>query len=116
MQVNKLIQYSILTLIFVCVFLLNHLTPMTLDDCGYALNVKSFSDILHRQYHDYFVINGRVISQSIVQLFCGLTGKKVFNIFNALMYALLVLLIVTHIKPRTSSPNVIIAFLYSFFL
>lgn len=75
-------------------YTLNYLTPMLLDDCMYAVEGRTISDIIRTQAHDYMNINGRVLAHSIVQLFCGIIGKTTFNFFNATIVCLLVLLLV----------------------
>ncbi len=84
----------------VCFYMLNVWTPENGDDYTYKfmciLDIESHFDLDHpirtlpeifiSQFHHYFIVNGRVIVHIFVQLFTGLLGKSVFNIFNALFF------------------------------
>ncbi len=116
MNFKKLLITIILVIITISAFLINNLTSMTLDDCGYALNINNISDIISSQYYDYFIINGRVLSHGIVQFFCGIAGKNMFNYLNALLYTCMVMLIVRHGVNHRSDINHLLIVLLSFVL
>lgn len=65
--------------------------------------IHSLKDILISQYYHYFGFNGRSIVHLIVQLFTGILGKQVFNVFNAIAFSIFIYLIVR----LTSKINVI---------
>ena len=87
----------ILLLIGVMFWVLNYLTPEWHDDylykfmClkgGFDLTapVETVKDILYSQYNHYFCFNGRCLVHGVVQLFSGIWGKALFNVFNALVF------------------------------
>lgn len=99
---------SVIIIIFIYLFLfvINYLTPMsTGDDCLYAfiwqghsmftplsedaVRVASLYDLLISQCSLYLTWGGRVIGQTLVQLFAW-QGKGLFNALNALIGTLLV--------------------------
>ena len=86
-------------LIFLVFGTLNFLTPYNGDDYLYAFNyadgskIDSFLDVLQSQYHHYLTVNGRAVPHVLEQIFAGLTGKWLFNIFNSLCLLLLISLI-----------------------
>lgn len=94
----------VLLCIAVAMWVLNYLTPKCWDDHYYPymfvgdffdINrpIESFKDILISQYNHYFgFINGRFFVHIIVQLFAGILGKPIFNICNAIAFALFVYL------------------------
>ena len=75
-------------------FWMNVLTPFKEDDMLHALvigdltPVNSLSDLLHSYWNKFFITNGRT-SDMVAELFCGLLGKPLFNVCNALMFGLL---------------------------
>ena len=83
-------------LIFLVFGALNFLTPYNGDDYLYAFNyadgsrIESFLDVLQSQYHHYLTVNGRAVPHVFEQLFAGLTGKWMFDIFNSLCLLLLI--------------------------
>ena len=92
---------------FIFLYILNYLMPMAFgDDYLYAfmwqgnpmyvpltedaVKVSSFRDLLTSQISFYYTWSGRVVNNTLSQLFVW-AGKDVFNIFNALASVLLVL-------------------------
>lgn len=73
---------------------MNLLTPFKEDDMLHSLvigdltPVNSLSDLLHSYWNKFFITNGRT-SDMVAELFCGLLGKPLFNVCNALMFGLL---------------------------
>jgi hypothetical protein len=55
-----------------------------------AQRVKTFDDILLSQYNHYFYWGGRLVAHSIAQFFLWI-GKDIFNIFNAMVFLLILL-------------------------
>lgn len=55
-------------LIVVLYSVINWLTPVWCDDLDYGAEGHTFSDIFHREFHDYLYANGRIFSHTLVQL------------------------------------------------
>ena len=90
---------------FVMIFVLNKRTLYISDDFlyrfefrpGMASNVElepvnGFLSLLRSQYYHYSLWNGRFVAHTIVQFFMQF-DKWVFNVFNTIVYLVLVLLI-----------------------
>ena len=81
--------------VVVAMWLLNRFSPLSCDDWHYMFifggnePIKSIHDILVSQYLHYQRFNGRFVVHFLVQLFDGLLGKEVFNVFNAMVFAAL---------------------------
>lgn len=99
--------WTLLTMAFIFFYILNYLMPMAFgDDYLYAfmwqgnpmyvpltedaVKVASFGDLITSQIAFYYTWSGRVVNNTLSQLFVW-TGKDVFNFFNALASVLLVL-------------------------
>ena len=99
--------WTLLTMAFIFFYILNYLMPMAFgDDYLYAfmwqgnpmyvpltedaVKVASFGDLITSQIAFYYTWSGRVVNNTLSQLFVW-AGKDVFNIFNALASVLLVL-------------------------
>ncbi len=93
---------------------LNLLTPEYHDDfvykfmfeggaVSYGHPVRSIGDIFLSQLDHYCSVNGRSIVHFLVQLFSGLLGKSVFNIFNAVVFATFLWLLQRHSRRGTAS-------------
>ena len=94
----------------VAFYVLNLLSPEFHDDfvykfmlvngsVDYSRPINSLIDVFHSQVEHYFVANGRSMVHVLVQVFTGLLGKQVFNVFNAIVFAVFVYLLkcnVTH--------------------
>ena len=89
---------------------LNFLTPQYHDDFVYkfmfeggAVNydhpIVSIGDIVASQVDHYTSVNGRSIVHFLVQLFTGLLGKTVFNLFNVIVFCTFIFLL----KRQTNS-------------
>lgn len=121
-----------LTIIYLFLYLLNYLTPMSFgDDYVYAFiwpgqpmynplpeaveRVCSVGDILKSQWLHYFTGNGRAPAHLLVQFFIW-QGKWLFNIFNSLIFVLLVLEIywISH-KGKISLDDLQVRILYGIF-
>ena len=99
-KMNTLLtKKNILIFILICVpfYILNVLTPEFLDDYGYKFIylknkivsdrlIENFSDILISQYNHYMGMNGRAVVHTVAQLFCGIWGKGIFNVFNSIVF------------------------------
>ena len=73
---------------------MNWLTPFKEDDMLHSLvigemtHIQTFGDLLRSWWNKLFVLNGRS-SDMLAGLFCGLLGKPVFNVCNAVVFGLL---------------------------
>lgn len=52
--------------------------------------ITSFWQIFPSMWHHYCSVNGRFTSHILIQLFCGLLGKPVFNIANSFIFILFI--------------------------
>ena len=90
----KLLCGALLLAVFVVMYLLNRYSPMSCDDWHYVFSfgtlepINSLSDIMVSQWHHYLRFNGRFVVHTLVQIFDGLLGKEVFNVFNAAVFLL----------------------------
>ena len=87
----------ILFIIFMSMLVLNFLTPLIADDYSYAIGVtdrriSSIIDIVNYQVHHYFNWGGRTVAHSIAQFFL-MFPKGIFNVFNSMIYTVLIYLI-----------------------
>lgn len=107
----------------VIMFLFNSYTCLSADDWGYTFiwgtqePIQSLGDIIKSQYHHYMELNGRFIVHFLVQLFDGILGKTIFNVFNALIFSLFVceIAMVTSEEKRHFLKIVSVSFFLLFF-
>ena len=102
---NKATAYYTLLAIFgVIFFIFNYYTPINGDDYAYhyiyvadphsaierpsSEPIRTFADVIRSQIAHYIYVNGRIASLSLAQIFCGLTGKWLFNILNTLVFVM----------------------------
>lgn len=94
--VRGVIFGMLLVLIGGIIFFLNVHTPMMMDDYDYSFSLSTGDrianplDVLSSQVVHYKIWGGRSIVHAIAQLFLS-ANKAVFNVFNTLMYLLLLL-------------------------
>ena len=106
---RKLASYLLLLAIFVLMYVLNCQMPLSYgDDYIYSFvwenwrmleplpeevhRVTGWGDILRSQWSHYFTWGGRTVAHTLAQFFLW-QGKALFNVCNALMAVVLVLLI-----------------------
>lgn len=107
--------WCLLGIFGVVFFILNWYTPFQHDDFAYVYYYAQDSEIIRptstpvtwstlipSMWHHYFCVNGRFTSHLLVQIFCGLLGKNMFNIFNAFIFVLLIHLLVRFSSHRNS--------------
>lgn len=100
----------LITISGIIFYILNHFTPLYNDDWHYNFiygtfeNINSLSDIIKSQYIHYFNVNGRFIPHFIVQLFDGILGKELFNIFNTIAFIFFLLLSTHFVKDEYKTP------------
>lgn len=93
-----------LLLIGIAFYILNSGVPFRNDDymymfaflttCDYSLPtpidihrpITNISEIFSSQYNHYMIMNGRCPVHFLVQLFCGILGKDIFNVLTSLIY------------------------------
>lgn len=104
----KIYKIFIFLTVIITVYIINANTPLMWEDIIYTLkadktlattmntyfygvsqligyeNVYSIKDICISQYYHYNYANGRVLAHFSSQMFGGLVGKSVFNVFNVL--------------------------------
>jgi hypothetical protein len=99
-----------MAIIAVAYGVLNFLTPLYHDDFVYKFMfeggavdydhpIGSIGDIVASQVDHYTSVNGRSIVHFLVQLFTGLLGKTVFNLFNVIVFCAFIFLL----KRQTNS-------------
>lgn len=125
---SKIPFYQI-TLLFLGVlfFILNYYTPFQHDDYAYAFNydensaivrptnipISDISDIFTSQYWHYLCVNGRFFTHIIVQLFCGLLGKAIFNIISSIVFICGIHLIVKYINCNYVNKSILAIIVFS---
>jgi hypothetical protein len=93
-----------LALVTIAFYIHNLLSPEFLDDYvykfvfdksgpDYSQRISNLWDVFRSQYGFYFAWNGRTGVQFLGQLFCGLLGKPLFNVLNALVFAAFIYLL-----------------------
>lgn len=96
-----------LSFIFIILLIMNFLTPISVADDGafafvkepvglefdVAHPIKNLSDIVESQKNHWYTANGRIVCESLVQLFIGILGKTTFNVVNALVFCLVLFLL-----------------------
>ncbi|MDD3305662.1 MAG: DUF6056 family protein [Acetobacterium sp.] len=90
-KTNRIIFSAILAITFVYMVFLNIKTPLIADDFVYtfifgtSMPVMNFGDIINSQISYYTTWGGRVVAETLTQLFMFL-GKDVFSLANSLCY------------------------------
>lgn len=110
--------FIVLLLILVAFYVLNVFTPLFSDDFMYKFifdkngvadplkPITSFSDVLLSQWNHYLSYNGRTITHILVQTFLGLLNKNIFNVFNALILGIFLLLTSKYTFNRISARTI----------
>ena len=114
-----------LSFIFIILVIMNFLTPISVaDDGAFAFvkesvglefdvshPIKNLSDIIESQKNHWYTANGRVVCESLVQLFIGILGKTTFNVINALVFCLVLFLLLKLIGWENKTIGYPLAFL-----
>lgn len=104
---------GILAFTFLYMLFLNTYTPLIADDYVYTLvfgttiPVTSLGDIVISQWSYYFSWGGRVVAESLTQLFL-FWGKDVFNILNSGCYIVFILAIYFNALGRKIKPEMLL--------
>lgn len=91
---HEVAYWALLLVACVTFYVMNCLTPFKEDDMLHSLvigdltHVNTVGDLLRSYYNKYLILNGRS-SDMLAELFCGLLGKPLFNVCNAVMFGLL---------------------------
>ena len=135
-SLNKISQETVLYFILlfavgIWFLVLNRNTPIMHDDLAYhyyydsnsaierptSEPITSFWQIFPSIWNHYNAVNGRYTSHFIIQLFCGLLGKNVFNIFNTFIFILFCdLIVVLTYEKRKLLPLAIVVASVMYFL
>lgn len=100
MSDNRYYYPLTLFLMGIVFYLLNYFTPLGGDDYAYCYYFDNFSTDVRptpervttfamacgSMLNHYQVVNGRFISHLIIQCFCALWGKGLFNVINTLVF------------------------------
>jgi hypothetical protein len=110
---NKAIFIVMLMITFFYMLFLNSYTPLIADDYVYrfifgtAIPVNSMGDIVTSQTTYYMTWGGRVIAESLTQVFVFL-GKPIFNIANSICYIVFILGIYFNAVGRKIKPIILL--------
>lgn len=120
----------VLVLVFIILMILNMKTMYTADDYIYRFvyhtpgvekhmqRITTWS-IPYSMYNHYMNWNGRFVAHSVVQFFMQFDSKMVFNIFNSLIYVLLLVFInrfATKLSGKKSNPFILpLIFFFTWF-
>ncbi len=118
-RINLVLIAVICVASFSMVLFLNSMSHLAADDFAYNFvfiedasdtsggfvtgkRLESFSDVFTSMKAHYNTVNGRVLLHFIVQVMM-LLGRPVFNVFNSVMFVLLIFLIYLHCKGRNKN-------------
>lgn len=109
-RAEKMKAVLLLIGIFALMLLLNVHTPLMMDDYDYSFSwstgdrLSGIADIVRSQAVHYAIWGGRSVTHFLAQLFLY-WGKPIFNVFNAVMYVLLLIEICTLAGKKGSGLN-----------
>ena len=104
MRTKNFLTVCALLFIGIAFYILNNAVPFRNDDymyqfvflttCDYSLPtpvdihrpITNISELFSSQYNHYMIMNGRCPVHFLVQLFCGILGKDLFNIITSFIY------------------------------
>lgn len=103
-------KWIVILFIFVVAvfYMMNVFVPFFNDDIDYMYHptengyerYHSMSDVLKDTYISYFYNNGRLLCSFLAILYTGVLGDTIYNIFNTISFALIILLIGYYAIPR----------------
>lgn len=79
----------ILMIIFIFMFIMNSMSPLVYDDYHYFVKTSSIKTIFTDEFHQYMNWTGRSLVHLIFRFFTKLP-KPFFNVYNSLMFTVLV--------------------------
>ncbi len=111
----KLVSWSVILLFVGFVFYISMISFWTSDATYFALKfemdgsdphqkIDGFGTLLASQQAHYMTWSGRFFCQSIVQIFCGLTERPVFELCNAVVCLVFILLALRLAKIKMDEP------------
>ncbi|MFB6367607.1 DUF6056 family protein [Paenibacillus elgii] len=106
LNINKFILF-LLFLQLIYIYILNHLTPLWHDEFVYSFiagtndRISSVTDIVKSQYYLFNHWTGRNLVHFIIQFFL-IFDKELFNIFNSIMFVILIVLVLIYTKKLRS--------------
>ena len=112
---DNYLYWGYLIIIGIIFYIMNCYTPLFCDDFHYChkygttIPIESIGDILKSQYIHYFEMNGRFTPHFFVQLFAGILGKSIFNIFNTFVFICFFHLLIITIKPNNNNKHHILS-------
>ena len=118
---NKYLYVGYLLIIGVIFYVMNVFTPFYADDWHFKYifdtqtQVKSLGDLLYSLYLHYLNYTGRTFPHFFVQLFDGILGKTVFNLFNAGILILFLHLLSTTVSDTKNARYVYLSVSVFFF-
>lgn len=107
---NRLMNFAGIIFIFAVMFALNYLMPLHRDDYDYSMiwktgeHLNSLADVFDSTWRHYFLHGGRFFSVFCLNLFLWL-GKIPFDVANAAMFAVLIVLIYFHARRKLKLDN-----------
>ena len=112
---KNIISCLLLVLLSIMFYFLNVFTPLQVDDMLFSCFMNSNGvvgeklnnvlDVFISQYNYYFMNNGRYWGHSLIQLFSGVLGKNLFDIFNTFQFSLFIVLFLLVIKDNRKRLN-----------
>lgn len=102
LEKDKLLFVTMCLLSCVLFYCISTQIPIVLDDCGYG-SAKTLKAIIAYQSSDYLHLNGRVFAHGIGQLFSGILGKGVFDVFSSFVFLGLIWLVVWHVNKESNN-------------
>ena len=84
---------------------LDHQDPELLHPIDFSNRVDNFQEAFSSQLNHYVAMNGRFIVHFITQCFNGFIGKGLFNVINAFVYVLFLLLGLRYCNAQHSTLN-----------
>lgn len=125
-KVRFVLAISILAIVAIVIFIYTNSIAWVVDDIYYQFNmatgipqrIKSVWEIFESQWVHYFTVNGRYVAHWFVQLFCGILGKTIFAVCNAIVYVIYIVMVLklsgTNIRNTLGlcSATILILFMY----
>lgn len=121
-KVRTYISIAMLAVVAIVVFVFSNECIWAGDDISYhyicsydgpfdpdRAEIESLTDVFESQVVHYFTVNGRFVAHCLVQLYCGILGKTVFAVSNAIVYVVFVMLIIRLLNIKLNELNKVIS-------
>lgn len=100
LKTRKMIFFLFLAINFLCILLLNCITPYMSDELQQIhLTYRSVGEMFQAEWHNYLTWNGRFVVQFIMRVFTA-CPKTVFNVCNSACFVGLIVLMYLNINTR----------------